>query len=153
LYTHTRAEERFQLDEWPIGLGALLAGLAWFAWRRYREALAEARPRMAAETRLAQLIRENWELTQQNLRIHEAKRKHLARELHDELGQYLNAIKLDAVTQDAPAIVASVDHLHQVVRDMIATLRPWVWTSWGWLRRSSTAWTSGVRGCPTRGSR
>ncbi|MGQ0835964.1 MAG: ATP-binding protein, partial [Gammaproteobacteria bacterium] len=60
----------------------------------------------------------------------------LARELHDELGQYLNAIKTDAVSiQDraadsppvlraASAIVGHADHVHGVVRDLIRKLRP-----------------------------
>jgi glucose-6-phosphate-specific signal transduction histidine kinase len=41
---------------------------------------------------------DNRRLAQENLRIQEIERKHLARELHDELGQYVNAIKLDAVS-------------------------------------------------------
>jgi hypothetical protein len=57
--------------------------------------------------------------------------------LHDELGQYLNAIKLDAVsigdsgggdarlsTDAALAIIGNVDHVHRAVSDMIGRLRP-----------------------------
>jgi signal transduction histidine kinase len=63
--------------------------------------------------------------------------KRLARELHDELGQYVNAIKLDAFTieesaardpticlQSARAIVRATDHIHGAVTDMIGRLRP-----------------------------
>ena len=56
------------------------------------------RARRIAEARLGAALAENRQLAQENLRIQEVERKHLARELHDELGQYLNAIKLDAVS-------------------------------------------------------
>ncbi len=69
----------------------------WMSWRRYRLALAELTARQRAEAQLTEALAENRELARQNLRALEAERKHLARELHDELGQYLNAIKLDAV--------------------------------------------------------
>ena len=61
----------------------------------------------------------------------------MARELHDEMGQYLNAIKLDAVAisesggRDAQfsvttslSIIRSIDHVHGAVSDMIRRLRP-----------------------------
>jgi two-component system, NarL family, sensor histidine kinase UhpB len=137
LYALTRRAERFQVDELPIGVSVLLAGLVWLSWRRYQQARRELRARRAAETRLAGAIEANRQLAQENLRIQELERKRLARELHDELGQYLNAIKLDAVSivdaggADAAAtggvaraIIASVDHVHRVVTDMIARLRP-----------------------------
>jgi two-component system, NarL family, sensor histidine kinase UhpB len=88
----------------------------------------QLRARQVAEARLARELAENRELAHQHLRIQEAERKHLARELHDELGQYLNAIKLDAVSiseRDVSArIVSAVDHVHGVVSDMIRRLRP-----------------------------
>jgi two-component system, NarL family, sensor histidine kinase UhpB len=137
LYSLTRRVERFQIDELPIGVAVLLTGLVWLAWRRFQQARRELRARRAAETRLAGAVEVNRQLAQENLRIQELERKRLARELHDELGQYLNAIKLDAVSivdagalegttagVAARAIIASVDHVHRVVRDMIARLRP-----------------------------
>ena len=72
--------------------------LMWLSWRRYAHAHRELNARRIAEQGLGEVLAENRELAQQNLRIQEAERKHLARELHDELGQYLNAIKLDAVS-------------------------------------------------------
>lgn len=137
LYALTRREERLQIDELPIGMLVMLTGLIWLAWRRNRHARSEIRARQAAERELERALSANRELAQETLRIQEEDRKHLARELHDELGQYLNAIKLDAVLiqETAPinntdtvsgtqAIIRTVDRLHAVVSRMIADLRP-----------------------------
>jgi len=134
LFASTRRWEVLQLDELPAVLAVLATGLGWFAWRRYRDARAEVSRRQAAEARLEALLLENRRLAQQYLQAQEAERKSLARELHDELGQYLNAIKTDAVSiqdqLDGPqslvvsAIIAHTDHLHAVVRDLVRELRP-----------------------------
>jgi two-component system, NarL family, sensor histidine kinase UhpB len=137
LYTLTRREERFQVDELPIGMLVLLICLMRLSWRRYVHARREVRARRIAEVQLATALAENRRLAQENLRIQEVERKHLARELHDELGQYLNAIKLDAVairesgagdaefsSNTSLAIIRTVDHVHRAVSDMIGRLRP-----------------------------
>ena len=133
LFALTRRWEYFQLDEWPVALFVLAVCLGWLSWRRYQQALVQLRARQLAEERLAAALAENRELAHQHLRIQESERKHLARELHDELGQYLNAIKLDAVSiredaagsaQASARIVQAVDHVHGVVSDMIRRLRP-----------------------------
>jgi signal transduction histidine kinase len=128
IFALTRDWEPVQLDEWPVALLVLALCLGWLSWRRYRQTLIQLRARQVVEARLARALAENRELTHQHLRIQEAERKHLARELHDELGQYLNAIKLDAVSlgeREASArIVSAVDHVHAVVSDMIRRLRP-----------------------------
>jgi two-component system sensor histidine kinase UhpB len=137
LYALSRHWERFQVDELPIGMLVLSICLMWLSWRRYEHARRELNARRIAEHRLGEVLVENRELAQENLRIQEAERKHLARELHDELGQYLNAIKLDAVsvcesrgadaslsTHAAGSIIRAVDHVHGAVSDMIARLRP-----------------------------
>jgi signal transduction histidine kinase len=137
LFAVTRREERFQIDELPIGVLVLLICLIWLSWRRYLHAQREVCARRTAEGRLAAALTENRRLAQENLRIQEVERKHLARELHDELGQYINAIKLDAVSiresgardaessaSTALSIIRTVDHVHAAVTDMIARLRP-----------------------------
>lgn len=129
--------ERFQLDELPAVLVVLAAGLAWFAARRYVEAGRELRRRKVAEAQLEDALSNNRRLSQQYVHLQEAERKSLARELHDELGQYLNVIKLDAVgmrdghlpdarilRERARAIVANCDHIHTAVAALIRKLRP-----------------------------
>jgi two-component system, NarL family, sensor histidine kinase UhpB len=129
--------ERVQLDELPPVLLALAAALAWFAARRYAEAGRELARRRAAETQLEHALEDNRRLAQQYLQRQEAERKTLARELHDELGQYLNVIKLDAASmRDDPrvpgsplearaaAIVASCMHVQRVLAVLIRQLRP-----------------------------
>ncbi len=137
LYALTRDWEYFQVDELPFGMLVLSMCLIWLAWKRYAHARRELHARRIAEARLAGALQENRRLAQENLRIQEVERKHLARELHDELGQYLNAIKLDAVAisdsdaMDARssidtslAIIRNVDHVHRAVSEMIGRLRP-----------------------------
>jgi two-component system, NarL family, sensor histidine kinase UhpB len=137
LYAFTRRGERYQLDELPIGVLVLLICLIWLSWRRYDQARRELRARRIAEAQLGVALAENRNLAQDNLRIQEMERKHLARELHDEFGQYLNAIKLDAVsicesgghqpefsTNASLSIIRAADHVHRAVSDMIGRLRP-----------------------------
>jgi two-component system sensor histidine kinase UhpB len=137
LYALTRHWEYIQLDELPIGLLVLAISLIWLSWRRNRQAVRQLQARRLAEARLAGVLSENRKLAQEYLRVQELERKHMARELHDEMGQYLNAIKLDAVAisesrgADAQfsvttslSIVRSIDHVHGAVSDMIRRLRP-----------------------------
>ncbi|MEX0614376.1 MAG: ATP-binding protein, partial [Methylophaga sp.] len=89
-----------------------------------------------AEKARAQL-HETRMLTKHMDEAQEAERRHLARELHDELGQCLTAIKTDAVlirnrTQDtepklyqsSQAIIDTASHIYDVVHNMITRLRP-----------------------------
>ena len=137
VFSLTRRWEWAQIDEVPVIVFALALSLAWFSWRRSQQLTAQLKARVIAEERLAAALADNHRLAHQNLRIQESERKHLARELHDELGQYSNAIKLDAVsivqestpgeTRAAAAaqrIVQAADHVHAVVSDLIRRLRP-----------------------------
>src|SRR5262245_180407 len=129
VFSLTRRWEPLQLDEWPVALLVFAVCMGWLSWRRYREAFVELRARREAEARLAAALAENRQLAHQHLRIQETERKHLARELHDELGQYLNAIKLDAlslaegaadsatVVRSAERITQAADHVYGVVSD------------------------------------
>jgi PAS domain S-box-containing protein len=86
---------------------------------------------------LADTLGENRLLSQKYLMVQEEERRSLARELHDELGQCLNAIKLDAVAirdvshgqqpeieASAIAIVELSGHVYDVVRGIMQRLRP-----------------------------
>jgi signal transduction histidine kinase len=135
-FSWTRHWEHLELDELAATLLVLCAGLVWFAVRRYREARSEIARRRTAEARLENLLLDNRRLAQRCGEVQEAERKVLARELHDEFGQYLNAIKIDAVAiqesrpqsatlvEAASSIVRHTDHLYTVVRDRIRNLRP-----------------------------
>lgn len=129
--------ERYQLDELPTVLLVLGLGLTWFATRRYREARQEIGRRKSAEAQLAAALADNRRLAQQYVQLQEAERKVLARELHDELGQYLNVIKLDAVGirddsqasavathRRASTIVENCNHIHGSLATLIRELRP-----------------------------
>jgi len=132
----TRPYESWQLDELPGLLLFIVGGLAWYAWRRARESRRLLRELAVGQARLAAAIEENRKLGNAAVRAQEDERRHLARELHDELGQYINAIKVDAVwlrgvgvrapkvREAATSIVAMIDHLERVVRDLVRRLRP-----------------------------
>jgi two-component system, NarL family, sensor histidine kinase UhpB len=137
LHRITASWERVQLDELPDVLWVLSIGLAWYAVRRYRDAGRDLECRRIAESQLAGVLVDNRRLSQQYIELQESERKSLARELHDELGQYLNVIKLDAVgirdarSMDAraardlaAAIVENCNHIHGVLADLIGKLRP-----------------------------
>ena len=133
----TRPHEQFQLDELPVVLLFLALALAWHAWRRVGEVRAELQLRRGIEARLREALLENRELAQASVRIQEEERRILARELHDEFGQYLNAIKIDAVCirdasggrtaelhDGAVSIIGMTDHMQVLVRDIVRRLRP-----------------------------
>lgn len=137
VFEATRRWEYLQLDELPAVLLVLAASLVWYAWRRYRESADELARRTEAEGRLTALLHDHRRLAQQHIALQEAERKHLARELHDEAGQYLNAIKTDAVSMQrryeqelepvrraSASIIEHTDRVYDVVRSLIRQLRP-----------------------------
>ena len=129
--------ERIQLDELPAILLILAVCLAWFAARRYREAQREVARRRMAEAQVGLALTHVRRLSQQHVALQEQERRVLARELHDEMGQYLQLIKLDAVSlrdgkthepglQSAQArvIVENCNHLHAMLTGLLQRLRP-----------------------------
>lgn len=83
-----------------------------------------------------ELLLQNRKLTQNLYSIQENERCHLARELHDELGQWLTAINAEAQTilsvhdeestvrASAQAISESAKEMHEVIHCMLRHLRP-----------------------------
>lgn len=89
---------------------------------------------------LAQVKEENRRLTRHSLEIQEQERQQLAKELHDEMGQSVTAIKTLATTgrqlhEDHQRINNSIinicNHLFQVVRTMMRNLHPIVLSELG----------------------
>jgi two-component system sensor histidine kinase UhpB len=88
------------------------------------------------QAELANALEENRRLSQRSMQVQEEERRNLARELHDELGQSLNAIKVDAVTirdrsdnaaevqRGAKAIIEVSGQVYDVVRSLMQRLRP-----------------------------
>jgi glucose-6-phosphate-specific signal transduction histidine kinase len=136
LFSWTRGSERLQLDELPALLLVLAASLAWFAARRFAEVRREIVRTRELGRQLEGALRENRRLAQQYLQVQESERRALARDLHDELGQYLNAIKIDAVglrarvqadlsaAQALRGMIANIDQVQAAVLGLVRQLRP-----------------------------
>ena len=129
--------ELIQLDEWPIALLVAVLALLWFAVRRSRQAARALRAAQAARFDLDHALQDNRRLAAEYVRVQEAERRSLAAELHDELGQYLTAVKLAAVAlRSGPgaaadpraaaveSIIRNMDHVSAVVVGLIRQLRP-----------------------------
>lgn len=124
--------EYLQLDEIPFLLLFSAIALVWFAWRRIDEQKMEIALRVAAEVKSAQLLAENKSLTQHILKVQEFERLELARDLHDDIGQYLLAIRLDASAlavqgnedNSARRILANAGHIQSMAKSLIHRLRP-----------------------------
>lgn len=89
------------------------------------------------EDRRRALLHENRELTKRLIQLQEEEYRRLARELHDEMGQSLTAIKADAalivkhcqtsaspISRSAQAIAATADDLYELTRALLRHLRP-----------------------------
>ncbi|MEQ1766013.1 MAG: histidine kinase [Methylotenera sp.] len=126
--------ENLQLDEMPFLFLFISVALAWFTQKRVVEKKKEISLRVLAEEKNTQLLTENKALTQHILRVQELERLQLARDLHDDIGQYLLAIRLDAssltVCEDNPSanparrILSNAGHIQQMTRILMRRLRP-----------------------------
>ncbi len=115
-------EEVAEIDEFPIALLASLFAMIWFSVQRIAES--------------NDLIKKNHMLLHRILEIQEDERKSIAINLHDDLGQYLSAIKAEAksliissdVTTDiadtAKRISINAEHAYKSTRLMMRDLRP-----------------------------
>lgn len=130
-----------------LGLGTL-GCLLLRAWIHQRQAAASCYLESMEVHRLQQHLKqhseqlqlqlqENQRLTHRILDIQERERRHLAQELHDELGQCLTAIRTDArmllqehpdpadsVSHHAESIDAIACHIYDVTYDLMHALRP-----------------------------
>jgi signal transduction histidine kinase len=104
-------------------------------------ALDALRQRQAAQNRQ---LRQEIDAREQDMRAkreeaREDERKHIARELHDELGQHLSAIRLELsytrmrwgtdnpeLREKVESMQTSIDGVIDLVRDLVARLRPTV---------------------------
>jgi len=89
-----------------------------------------------AEEHSRKLLKENRQLIHTSLEVQEQERKHLARELHDEMGQCLTAIQADAelirdssqgnslIQTSADAIINVSSRVYDVMHSMMHRLRP-----------------------------
>jgi len=109
-----------------------------------------------AESESRTLLAENRNLVHTSLHVQEEERKHLARELHDELGQCITAIQADAesirdlsrdcdnrIETSASAILGVSSRIYEVVHAMMQRLRPGILDDLGLveaLREEILAW-------------
>ena len=79
--------------------------------------------------KLATALAERSELTRRLIALQDEERRHLARELHDEFGQSLAAIRALAASarqtavQDCPTLLSECDSIARTAADMMETLR------------------------------
>lgn len=141
----------YQLSWGPQVLALILntlGSLLFMAWLRQREETSSCRLEGLKVRQLQQHLQqrtqalqeqldENQLLTHRILDIQERERRHLAQELHDELGQCLTAIRTDAsmllrdqpdpdseVHQHAANIDSIAGHIYDVTYDLMHALRP-----------------------------
>lgn len=116
--------------------GDLTARLPEFSLPEF-DKIGHSLNRMAASLDAERQLEENRQLTQLIQKHIEDERRSLARELHDELGQYVTAIKTFAVAianktkekapdveASAQTIVAAANHIYDGMHNIIRQLRP-----------------------------
>ncbi len=132
----TSAMENWQLDEVPLVLLALFIIVVAVLLRRTNQLRTQTELQVKTERNLAAALSQNKRLARRNIEVQENERRNLARELHDEFGQSLNAIMIDGVgirdtTRDdsdahkhAQSILRISGQLFSGMRDLLKQLRP-----------------------------
>lgn len=87
-----------------------------------------------AEQELEEMLNQNRKLARHMISIQEQERKFIAQEIHDETGQYLTAIRMDALTlqktnaekmpEIATRITSNIGHVQKTIHALIKQLRP-----------------------------
>lgn len=128
------------------GTGALMLGSATDALRRSSERVAEQNVYLAAvNRRLDQLARQLRDAARGNLQAEEIQRRHMAAELHDELGQNITAIqthvklaqsRLQQVgMEDVGSSINNIlGHMRRALHRLLNDLRPAVLDEFGLIR-------------------
>ena len=136
LATFSKLHEHLQVDEMPWTLLVLSLGLAWYSWRRSKDAEIEIQERIQSELKVQELLTHNSDLAQRLFTAQEDERRALARELHDEMGQTCTAIRTEAavlsspklqlheVLESAQRISSSAQQISHLTRNMLHRLRP-----------------------------
>ncbi len=125
------------LDGSEIDVGATAGHLIWNNVPAIQIIIRDIRRRKQAERQTLSLLSKNRELTQRLFQLQEDERQTIARELHDEFGQWLTAIQLDAqnianrLGTQSPEVMASIEsitnsakQIHQGIRQMVHSLQP-----------------------------
>lgn len=125
--------DSYELDELPVLFMALAIASIWFSHRRMREIKNEIRLRVESELALEILAKENQALARHVMQVQEDERRHIARELHDDMAQYLTAIRLDAsslintadskVITHGQRIISHAAHIQKTMKDLLHRLR------------------------------
>src|SRR6202034_745934 len=114
------------------------------AFNRTAQAVADSAAAQKVASEARQRLQENRELTKMIQSHIEEERRSIARELHDELGQSITAIKSiglsilqrpdrhdERVSEAARLIVDTAGHMYDAVHEMIPRLRPFALDSLG----------------------
>ena len=132
----TDSMEAWQLDELPLVLLVIFILMAGVLVHRTRQLRKQIDLQIEAQKKLTFVLDQNRRLTRKNIEIQEAERRSIARELHDEFGQSMNAIMIDGVAirnavdegtdlhTQAKSIVEVSGKLFSGVRDLLKQLRP-----------------------------
>ncbi|MBA4739845.1 MAG: hypothetical protein H2061_01990 [Burkholderiales bacterium] len=132
----TDSMEAWQLDELPLVLLVIFILMAGVLVHRTRQLRKQINLQIDAQKKLTFVLDQNRRLTRKNIEIQEAERRSIARELHDEFGQSMNAIMIDGVAirnaveegtelhAQAKSIVDVSGKLFSGVRGLLKQLRP-----------------------------